>query len=693
MDTWRYFMEINDPILTFFTDQKLPDLSQIEEQTEACHRCSVLGISCVFDADAQANLAAIATNTKTSLDTSPTNGITDPTDKFVQGITSSSLEQRVVVIEAALRQILALNGLQPLESIADVLRIRGNKQAGPTVDALELQGTPREAALISPTLCALPRSFESRSPYSTPIDAGLITQVQSLELTSIFELRYNHCLYTPILKSQRMTLERPFTFTVMCALALRLKTTIPNQQEIMSGVHRLLQSHLAIAMSARPYTVDAIHALLIISLWSSVLASRDPVNGHQDVPDGWLLLSIAVRMAQTLRLDHDTEDVLLLLRNGKPGERDYEDALERKRVWYTLVTYDMALSLGSVKKRLTSSAYDLRFVLGIFAQSPADRCLMYHLETLGTVSKVYQVTPPTDSTQVLQYALGVEGVMKGLRMLGQVAEATCHQFIENPQACTEYRMFRLYHQYCGCVCLSHACGALSSLINSTNGLPESEAADELDKLDAAQLVYRWMSSICDMAERVILEAFPLDSREAPFLSTAPDHLFTIIAFSAVLLIQSQVTALKFFGDSLPHSQDFDNLVARTSEHLSNLVLPDSQLPRRYARVLASILRRWKNQRAEWMHKKGPRVNSVPSSKNPSEQNSEQVAGSQNGRSSRKPTLWFSLPCDEVPSIDHASEYLDPAMWLTETGSQGTPSTGTGLSPTTEHPVSVERWMN
>ncbi|KAG8807623.1 hypothetical protein FRC17_004380 [Serendipita sp. 399] len=354
----------------------------------------------------------------------------------------------------------------------------------------------------------------------------------------------------------------------------------------------------------------------------------------------------------------------------------------------------MALSFGSVKKRLTPSSNDTRFALGIFAQSPVDTCLMYHLEALSIVTKVYQVSAPTDSTQVLQYALAVEGIMKSLRMLGQAAEATCQQVRGNPQACIEFKMFRLYHQYCGCVCLSHACGVLSSLCNATDGgIPEeTDIETELDRLDPAQLAYRWIASICDMAERVIYEAFPPDSKDAPFLSTAPDHLFTIIAFSAVLLIQSQVTALKYFGDNMPHPQDLDNLVARASEHLSSLVLPDSQLPRRYARVLGSLLRRWKKQKSDWLQKKGLRTKSerpVDLAEGQEGRTTEWAAG---GPSNGKSTVWFSLPYDEVPSIDHASEYLDPAMWLTESGNQSTPSTGTGSSPTIEHPTSAERWM-
>lgn len=64
-------------------------------------------------------------------------------------------------------------------------------------------------------------------------------------------MRYNHCVYAPILKSQSMTRTRPFAFTVMSALAFRLKTTIPNQGEIREKTLRLIQSHLATAMNAR----------------------------------------------------------------------------------------------------------------------------------------------------------------------------------------------------------------------------------------------------------------------------------------------------------------------------------------------------------------------------------------------------------------------------------------------------------
>jgi hypothetical protein len=153
-----------------------------------------------------------------------------------------------------------------------------------------------------------------------------------------------------------MTLERPFAFTVMCALALRLKTTIPNQREVRLKMHKLLQDHLSTAMGSRyvgniyrvyvrlkmlissPYTIDAIHGLLLMSLWSSVLTSVPHNEGNTIVPDGWLLLATAVRMAQALRLHHAAAEAQDLYSQGKSEDPQYETALEKAKVvsWFCL---------------------------------------------------------------------------------------------------------------------------------------------------------------------------------------------------------------------------------------------------------------------------------------------------------------------------------------------------------------------
>ena len=78
--------------------------------------------------------------------------------------------------------------------------------------------------------------------------------------------------------------------------------------------------------------MDAIHALLIISLWTSVLPSGDFVGRHSDVPDGWHLLSTAVHMAQKLRLDLAAGEVNRLLVENKRDQPEYELALEQCRV-------------------------------------------------------------------------------------------------------------------------------------------------------------------------------------------------------------------------------------------------------------------------------------------------------------------------------------------------------------------------
>lgn len=640
---------------------------------DICHRCKAIGAPCVFDADAQANLQAASTSRASVGNGTQSNNLSlkrkeiniDPQE------TIARLEERLRVTEDALRLVLSKIGLPSLDAIA---RLNDGHSPSSPISASPVSAAADHSAELLRKSPALTNLY----PLTNPIDAGIISKEQSTELTSIFEMRFNHCLYSPILKSQRMTCERPFTFTAMCALALRLKTTIPNQEEVKRKIHQLLQAQLNVAMSARSATVDAIHALLIISLWASVLPSGNCVGQHPDVPDGWHLLSTAVQMAQKLRLDLASGEVKRLLAENKSGHPEYEVALEKCRVWYTLVTYDTAMSLGSVKPRLTQfmTESDLSAVLSTFAESPSDRCLIYHLETLSVVFRIYKVHPPLQEMASLNsFIAAVDSILHDVDRIATTAERTCEEFRDNPQACTEFRMFSIYEHYAGCVFLSHACGLLSALpgVDGFNGYSFSVAQSNPAILKTVSALSIYIDRICTMAEQVLLQAFPDDSHELAFLSTAPDHLFTIISFSAAVLMQCQVTVFKYRPEGLPKAEYYDSLIARTSAHLARLAIGDSSLPGRYAQGLSSMLRRWKKQKAE-----------RPSTTNPHEEyylNPNGTASSHTTNSPFQQSIPYNPPTQashgvnqgvsaylpltgyEVPSIDFAADFLDPIIWL------------------------------
>lgn len=69
-----------------------------------------------------------------------------------------------------------------------------------------------------------------------------------------------------------------------------------------------------------------------MSLWSSVLASSGTEQDNSIIPDGWLLLSTAIRMAQSLQLDQAAAEVYLLIQQNKVGSEEYETSLEKARV-------------------------------------------------------------------------------------------------------------------------------------------------------------------------------------------------------------------------------------------------------------------------------------------------------------------------------------------------------------------------
>jgi hypothetical protein len=69
-----------------------------------------------------------------------------------------------------------------------------------------------------------------------------------------------------------------------------------------------------------------------MSLWSSVLLSNNPGQDSFAPPDGWLLLSMAIHMAQSLRLDRSISRVTSLIQQGKEGSQNYDIEVEKARV-------------------------------------------------------------------------------------------------------------------------------------------------------------------------------------------------------------------------------------------------------------------------------------------------------------------------------------------------------------------------
>lgn len=63
-----------------------------------------------------------------------------------------------------------------------------------------------------------------------------------------------------------------------------------------------------------------------------MLVSDTPDKTYTTIPDGWLLLSMAVRMAQSLRLDKASDEVYSRIHRNEEQSSEYEIALEKARV-------------------------------------------------------------------------------------------------------------------------------------------------------------------------------------------------------------------------------------------------------------------------------------------------------------------------------------------------------------------------
>lgn len=375
------------------------------------------------------------------------------------------------------------------------------------------------------------------------------------------------------------------------------------------------------------------------------------------------------------------------------------------------------MSLGSVRPRLINLTrpLDTTAVIGSFYTAPSDQCLAFHFDALFITSAIYNVQPPEDASQVPRFSADVEAVMDRLAGLANKAHEAGAMYLEDTSCSVEFRMFRLYHQYCGCVCLSHACGLLSSLPRGKNATENIGMLENgYENPEAIALLSSWMCRICQMAENVLIAAFPQNQREPFYFSTAPDHFFTTVAFCAAVLIQSQVTAAKHECE-FDKAEEYDNLVEKAGEYFTNLVLPDAYLPRKYAEGLSSMLRRWRRKRHSLFLKKIIYSNEGIVEEKPNDPNRSNPSSvvrsvlsvntsypsslgnapafdaspSASGDASKMPITPNSS--DGLPCIDDAGAFLDPAIWLTEPTTMTTWEVPQPSNTSPIYPTSAVRW--
>lgn len=325
------------------------------------------------------------------------------------------------------------------------------------------------------------------------------------------------------------------------------------------------------------------------------------------------------------------------------------------------------MSVGHARPRLVSSpdSSHSRILINSFARSPVDQCLAFHLDALLLVHKVYEVPRPSLASQVPQFSLEIDNILHELEELSKLARESAMNG-KGEELCTEFRMFYIYEQYCECVCLSKACEILISPpfdppVCSEDEDEETEATNEHHAFGA--LAFLWLNRLCSSAENVLNEAFPPKSHEAMFLSTAPDHMLTIIAFCAAVLIGSQRTVLKYCRDGLDQADGWDDLVARTSKSLAGLILPDSLLPQRYARSLSAMLEKWKIEKQEALPRNttnGSVADKLTASNGDGGSFASWMASVQ---AEQGPARTKEYTDGMLPSIFVISNFLDPSTWL------------------------------
>jgi hypothetical protein len=294
-----------------------------------CHRCKVLNLSCSFE-------KLPPPPPLYSRPTPPTSRLSPP-PRFFQSPAESSSSATTAVADICSAVKNPSDDLEQPDAPWALLRtIDFDDKAIPMLALQEFVTRPHTGAGDC-------RNVHYRGG-SNPSMAGILTQDEASYLIDMYVLkllddnvfialhRFN-TRYSPWLSLQPdQDFDTPLLNLARCSVASRHldSATRPAASQALQKLAE--DSILSQIFSPSPST-DAVHALLILSLWSPVCCTPTPVR------DGRLLVGSAVSMAMNLRLGQASTYARSLMELkegdvGPSGEKlgDLEEAMEKSRL-------------------------------------------------------------------------------------------------------------------------------------------------------------------------------------------------------------------------------------------------------------------------------------------------------------------------------------------------------------------------
>ncbi|KAJ7500563.1 hypothetical protein B0H11DRAFT_1856040 [Mycena galericulata] len=510
-----------------------------------CHRCRALGIECSYETTQVPTACPQPSHPSPSISGTPSR---NPTPGSHHNTDSSRRLWSFVTPENK-----SLDWSAPMQAIQHLI-------------------TP------SGTLNPLPSAFVNNVCSLSMI----LAESRIHDLTELF-----HDQYAPWLNLEPIRHSKnPLVDIVCCAVAAR-HLEGPAGAEVRLRLQALARDSVT-QMVFSPAAVDSLEAvqcLLISSLWGPFGVPE--IQGR----DAKSLISVAVRMALNLRLDHASAMVDKMRTRTSPDDiATLAEAAERARLWVALTNAESMLCLGT--KHPPSSCrmpkdYDLiQFPMALDGQTDLRDV------RAGLVARQFDLFeeghklclhPGVDQEEWANHMNSILERMKGgrrlLMPLPVVLEADNVYF----------HALHVYQNICPLLLLYHAfLEARTSLPQIPLGQPWH--SQFMPYAGGEGLLGTWARDMIQTCESLLVSALALPS---PSLRTAPDALFSMVALAAGYLIGVKFLMLRT-GAGRPLLGATDLLLAKTTGHLNRVgaACGEGHAAQRCALLMQTMVAKW-----------------------------------------------------------------------------------------------------
>ncbi|KAH7887473.1 hypothetical protein F5I97DRAFT_1966044 [Phlebopus sp. FC_14] len=330
-------------------------------------------------------------------------------------------------------------------------------------------------------------------------------------------------------------------------------------------------------------STDAIHAILVLSLWEPVIGDLGGANaGSNGEPrDGRLIASTAVSMAMNLRLSEAMVYARTLKDQKKVNESpsaELVEALDKARLWFALNNVESMLCMGTGRDPISdcgmlkqdafdapststiASSRDMRLALLSQLFACTQQGLAIRLKSVDNLGVFYK--------EVLDFLMRMDVIERLICPTPVLAEHEVFHF----------HILQVYYQSCRLIVLVHALMETKITISLRDSQTPWFLVAEHNGINLAR---SWGHHALVLSEGILVTA--LSRPELVLLSSAPDNFFRMITFAAIFVILCKWSVLENAGEQLPGSSD--PVLARTIDRLSMIACAQDHIAAKCARVI------------------------------------------------------------------------------------------------------------